>query len=234
MPRNPIVGAPGLGTARTATPKSVLHSTTGAMYLGNAAVLDGSESRDATNTSDVDKLQPGMCMGIITASGLWAPSFVGLTTAAYTSGGTSLTVAAATATELLRLCGATGTSEFVVIGAPSVSGTVAVTAATHSAISGTAITVTSLGVNKTAGSIIAVNDGRYTPRGILDTDYPVKVTNIDGDSVDQGLPRMLVGGFVDIDQIVNYPATANTTLVTWLKTQLETYGPWLFTDNFGV
>ena len=108
------------------------------------------------------------------------------------------------------------------------------TAATHSAISGTAVTVTSLGVNKTAGSIIAINDGRYTPRGILDTDYPVKVTNIDGDSVDQALPRMLIGGFVDIDQIVNYPATANTTLVTWLKTQLETYGPWLFTDNFGV
>ena len=89
-------------------------------------------------------------------------------------------------------------------------------------------------VKVVAGSIIAINDGRYTPRGILDTDYPVKVTNIDGDSVDQALPRMLIGGFVDIDQIVNYPATANTTLVTWLKTQLETYGPWLFTDNFGV
>jgi len=205
-------------------------------YLPNGATLDGSESRDPTNTGDLDELQPGLLMGIITASGLWAPSYVGLLTAAYTSGGVSLTVGAATAVELARLVGQTGTSELVCIGAPSAAGTVASTAFTHSAIDVVTgiITVTSLGVNKTSGAIIAVNDGRQTPLGAIATDYPVKVTDQDGTSVDTHLPSLMVGGFVDTDQIINYPAAANTTLTAYVQSRLRLAGAWTFSDTFGV
>ena len=230
------VGQPGIGTTRTATPRRILYNNHNAMYLPNAGTLDGSESRDATNTGDLDSLQPGIVLGKITSGGYWVPSFVGLTTAAYTSGGVSLTVGAATAVELNRLVGSSGTGEFYCIGAPTAGGTVAVTSCDHSAIdtSTGVITVTSLGVNKHSGSLIALVDGRHEPKGILGTDYPVKVTDADGTSVDQGLPRTLIGGFVQTAQIINYPAAANTSLIAWLKSQLRLNGMWTFTDDFGV
>lgn len=236
MAYNPIVGMPGLGTARTATPRRIMFSPQNPVWLPNGAVLDGSESRDPTNTGDLDQLQPGLLLGIISASGLWAPTIVGLTTAAYTSGGVTLTVAAATAVEMDRIAGQSGTSEFLCIGAPTATGTVASTAFTHSAINTTsgAVTVTSLGVDKHSGSFICRNDGRNTPLGFIGTDYPVKVTDQDSNSVDRHLPALLVGGFVDTDQIINYPASANTSLITWLKAQLRLAGPWAFADDFGV
>lgn len=236
MANNPIIGLPGLGAARTATWRRLLQDPTTAMYLGSAAVLDGSETRDPGNTGDVDKLRAGNVLGRITSSGLWVPAFVGLTQAAYTSGGTTLSVTAAAAVELDRLVGQSGTTELVCIGAPTAGGTVAVTAFTHSAINTSTgdITVTSLGVNKHSGAIVAVNDGRYTPLGILGDGYPIKVTDLDAASVDQLLHRVLIGGFVDVDQIINYPAAANTGLTAWLKAQLRLAGMWTFTDDFGL
>ena len=235
---NPTIGLPGIGSDQTATPRRILQQKDGEIYLANSAILDGSESRDSGNTGDLDKLRAGTFMGIITASGLWAPCFVGVLASAYTSGGTSLTVSAAQAVELDRLVGGSGTAELLAIGAPTAAGTVVATAFDHSAINVTTgvLTVTSLGVNKHADTLIAVNDGRQVPRGFIRDGYPVKVTDSSGVSVDQLLPGLLVGGFVDYGQQLPALAvpTTNTSLVAYIKVQLRLNGTWLFSDDFGV
>ena len=232
MPYDGLQRMPGIGSEKTYQHRPVLYSDQGVIRLPHVGTIDGSESNDATNTGYLTTLQPGLAMGKITASGLWAPAFVGLTTATYTSGGTTLTVGAATAVELARLVGQSGTSELVCIGAPTATGTVAVTAFTHSAIdtSTGAITVTSLGVNKHSGCLIGVNDGRYTPRGILDEGYGIKVIDQDATYVDVSLQSLIVGGFLDTDQVINYPAAANTGLISWLKSNIK--GLFAWKDDF--
>lgn len=232
MPYDGLQRMPSIGSEDTYQFRRVLWSDQNAMRLPHVGKIDASESNDPTNTGDLTTLQPGLCMGRITASGLWAPAFVGLTTAAYTSGGTTLTVAAATAVELERLVGQSGTNELVCIGAPTAGGTVAVTAFTHSAINTSTgdITVTSLGVTKHSGCLIGVNDGRYTPRGILDEGYGIRVVDNNANRVDVALQSLLVGGFIDTAQVINYPASANTGLIDWLKTNIK--GQYVWKDDF--
>lgn len=232
MPHDGLKRMPGIGTERTYVKRNVLYSDQNVVRLPHVGTVDGSESRDPTNTGYLTTLQPGLLMGKITASDLWVPAIVGLTTAAYTSGGTELTVAAATAVELERLVGQSGSSELVCIGAPTATGTVAVTPFVHSAIdtSTGVITVTSLGVNKHSGAYIAVNDGRYTPRGLIDEGYGLKVTDEDANVIDPALQSLLVGGFIDTDQVINYPAAANTGLISWLKSNIK--GQYIWKDDF--
>lgn len=227
---------PGIGTERSYQKRRVLFSHEAAVRLPHIGVIDASESGDPGNTSYVTTLRPGLLMGRITSSGLWAPSIVGAITGAYTSGGTSLTVSAAQATELARIVGQSGTAELVAIGAPTATGTVVATTFDHSAINTTSgvITVTSLGVDKHAGTWIAVADGRQTPLGILDEGYGQKVTDNDGNYVDARLQSLLVGGFIDTNQVINYPNTTNTSLSAYLKAQLRLKGTYLFNDDFGV
>lgn len=227
-----LARTPGIGTERTFQHRKVLYSPEGTIRLPHIGVIDASESRDPGNTGHVSTLRPGLLMGKITASKLWAPSIVGALAEAYTSGGTTLAVTAAQAVELARLVGQAGTNELVCIGAPTATGTIAVTVFTHSAIDTTTgdITVNSLGVNKHAGSWIAVNDGRYTPLGILDEGYGQKMTDVDGNDVDSQLQRLLVGGFIDTAQIINFPASANTSLNAWLKANIK--GQYLWSDEY--
>lgn len=225
---------PGIGTERTYQHRRVLHTDGGKVLLPHAGAIDGAQSRDPGNTP-VTVLRAGNVMGRITSSGLWAPAFVGALASAYTSGGTTLTVTAAQAVELDRLVGQSGTNKLVAIGAPTATGTVAVTAFTHSAIdtSTGAITVTSLGVNKHAGTIIAVNDGRYTPLGLLGEGYGVKVVDEDGTSLTTArLGELIVGGFIDTAQVPLYPAAANTSLQAWIKSNIK--GQYFWTDDYGV
>lgn len=234
--RDPIQGLPSIGTARTATPRRIIWQGSGVsspVYSGNF-VIDGSESRDSGNTGDLDVLRAGVLLGKITASGLYAPAFAGQITGDYTSGGTTLTVSAAQAVEINRLVGSSGSSELVCIGAPTESGTVAVTAFDHSAIdtSTGAITVTSLGVNKHAGSIIAVNDGRYVPRLVVGDTYGIKVTDSDDNSVDVSSGELLLSAALDTAKIVLYPDSSDTSLVAWVKEQMRLSGLWLFSDDF--
>jgi|GEM_PF-869615 len=236
--RDPINQLPGISSERTAQKRRLFIQSGGLnpITLTGFNVIDGSESRDPGNTGDLDVLRAGNVLGRITSSGLWAPAFVGQITGDYSSGGTTLTVSAAQATELERLVGQSGTNELVCIGAPTESGTVAITAFTHSAINTStgAITVTSLGVDKHAGSFIAVNDGRYTPLAMVPEGYGIKVTDIDGDSVDVDGHGLAAGGFVDTGQVVLYPDASDTSLIAWLKQQLRLVGVWMFSDDFGL
>lgn len=217
-------GRPGVLTPRAAQHRKVFLSQD-KLYLPAGRLIDGAQSRDPGNSGNVGALRPGLLMGQITSSGYYAPSVVGVLQSAYTSGGTSLTVTAAQATEIERLCGQAGTAELVAIGPPTANGTVAVTDITHSAIDTTTgvLTVSSLGANKVAGTLIARKDGRQLPRWIMpDLDFPVYVLDRDGASLATvECPLVPVFGVIDSSQILPvWPS--DTSIRTWIADQINT------------
>lgn len=226
-------GVAGLGTEKTYTPRSVLAGALGAMYLPQGRIIDGSKSRDPLNTGDLDVLRNGLLMGKITSGGKYAPSVIGKTTVAYdasATANTSLTVGAATAVEIVRRIGATGT--FKITGPPTAAGTVATETLTYSAVNTTTgvITITAGNADYVAGSFVRPTDGSETILGVLDEF--TKVTDPDGTSQDTRLARLLIGGIVDASQILNWPSDAS--LVAWVKAQLRATGyGWVFDDDFG-
>lgn len=229
----PHPGLPGVASGRQVTPRKVLVTDRGVQYIPGGVVIDGSKSGDPLNPDNVRHLRAGLLMGKITSGGKYAPAVLGVTTVAYTSGGTTLTVSAATATEIVRRIGSSGT--FKTTGPPTAAGTVAVTTTTFSAVNTTngAITVTSLGVDKVVGSVIQPTDGSETIRAIIADSrdaYGIRVIDEDNDSIDVPFPQPVVGGFLDASQIINYPADA--ALKTYIKAALNTYGNFLFDDNF--
>ncbi len=136
--------APGIGSIVTANMKA-LFTHRSETFLAQGRYIDGTKSRDPSNTTDVGTLQPGMVMGKI-AAGNYAPSIYGLTNGALTSAGTTLTLAtAAIGTEISRRKGATGT--FKMTGPPTAAGVVRTMTITYSAISSTSVTITAAGVN---------------------------------------------------------------------------------------
>lgn len=235
----PIVpGLPGFRAAVTSAYRRV--SVDGAMlFAALNRLIDGTKSRDPLNTGDVDRLQPGLVMGIVTASGKYAPSILGLTTGTtaqngtnYTSGGTSIAVAPATAVEIARRVGTSGNLNF--IGPPSAAGTVAVIQQAFSAVNTSTgvLTITSLGANLLNGSIVADTDGSHLPVTIVPDGYPLLVTDETATSIDNYFARLPIGGFLDTAKILNYPS--DSSLKTWLRTNLSTVsgGKFTFSDVF--
>lgn len=219
---------PGVGTTRTATPRKVLITDQGKIILPRGRIIDGSESRDPLNTGDVDVLRAGMIMGRIGSTGLYAPSIVGLSTADYTDNETTITCSEATATEVLRRVGADFSSnDVLIVGAPTATGVVATFSVTLTAITlnGAASTIETgdLNADIESGALICIDDGSYIPNLILGSEYGVKVTDIDNNSIDAPMREAIVGGFIDTNVLVNYPAVANTTLRQWLRTQLKSH-----------
>lgn len=138
-------GPPGIAAAVTANFKA-LFTHRSETFLAQGRYIDGANSRDPSNTTDVGTLQPGLVMGKISASGLYGASIIGLTGGAYSSG-TSLTLgSAAIGTEIVRRFGNSGT--FKLTGPPTAAGTVRTVTVTYSAISGTTATITAIGVNE--------------------------------------------------------------------------------------
>ena len=136
--------APGVGSIVTANFKA-LFTHRSETFLSQGRYIDGTKSRDPSNSTDVGVLQPGLVMGKITA-GNYAPSIYGVLNGALTSVGTTVTALAAVITELIRRKGATGT--FKITGPPTTAGIVRTLTATYSAASGTTATITALGVNE--------------------------------------------------------------------------------------
>jgi hypothetical protein len=217
------VGLPGIDSARSATWNNPMASEAGKL-LHPGGVIVSSISRDAQNTSDLGTLRGGVILGKITSGLEYAPSILGMTSANYTSGGTSLTVTTATAAEIVRRIGTSGT--FTLVGAPTASGTVVSATVTFSAVNtGTGVlTITNIGADKVAGCLVMPTDGSQTPLGMIGTPYGVRVLDIDGNAVDAFLDEFVVGGIFASERVVNWPAATNTTLVTWLLGQLNTYG----------
>ncbi len=115
---------PSLREVQTATPRLI--SLSGEVYREGGAIIIGTYSRDPLNTSNVDYLRAGLVMGTKTTGGKFAPSIIGVLASAYDKDGSFdevMTVSVATAVEIVRRIGATGS--FNVTGPPSAAGTVA-------------------------------------------------------------------------------------------------------------
>jgi hypothetical protein len=227
--------APGIRSDRTYTPREVLWSENGRQYLPAGVILDGSKARDALNTGDLSTLRPGMVLGKITSGGKYAPTILGVTTVAVLSGATTVTVSAATATEIVRRIGATGTNAIKVVGPPTAAGTVAATAVTHSAVNTTTgvITISATAVAIVTNSLITAADGSETPKGILNEF--LRCTDVDGNDLTAvQVGKMLVAGFIDEAQIINWPADTSTRtyLLDLLNTPKSACGPFLAKGNF--
>jgi hypothetical protein len=145
-------GLPGISTARAAELRNLLWSGAAKQLKPTGVILDGSLARDPLNTAYLSTLRCGLLLGKITATGLYAPSVLGVSTAAIASTGTSLTVSAATGVEIVRRLGASGT--FNLVGPAIASGVVKKQTLTYSGVSGTAVTVTAPGL--TASSCVQV------------------------------------------------------------------------------
>ena len=141
-----ITGMPGVSAERLVAFRRVFRGYA-EEWLPGGKTIDGSISRDPTNTGNTNVLQPGLVMGRAGAAGSsYAPSIYGLSTVALASSGTTLTAGAATIAEILRRKGATGT--FKITGPPAASGVVRTATATYSALGTTTATITALGANE--------------------------------------------------------------------------------------
>jgi hypothetical protein len=229
MPTTAVTGLPGPQTERLAQLRCVRKSGQNALYKTQGCIIDGTKSRDASNTGYLDVLQPGKVMGKITTGGKYAPSILGVTTVAYADNDTTLTVGAATAVEIARRIGSSGTATMKIVGPPSAAGTVASADITFSAVNQTTgvITLTDLNAAFVAGSFIMPKDGSETPVGLIDDGSGIKVTDDLGVSQDQSYGHLLIGGDLDSSQIIDWPS--DSSLVTWLKGQLNVTGNSNFT-----
>lgn len=238
MSFNLVAGTPGIKTTRTATPRKVLLGNNPLITWPGGKIIDGSKSRDTGHTGYLDILRPGTLMGRITATGKYAPCFMGQVATDYTSGGTSLSVGAACATEILRRVGSSGV--LTVVGAPTAGGTVAIHTVAFSAVNTSTgvLTITNIGANVDDGALVCAADGSHLPKAIIGDGYGIKVTDEDGNSVDvgwggefsqHGCP-MVLGGIVDVTMVPYWPAAEDTTLIAWIKAALCDH--MVFSDDY--
>lgn len=231
MPVTPILGRPGFGTATTISNGRVFRADEGKMYFPHGGSIDGTKSRYYGGGTNLFHLPPGLLMGQVTATKKWAPSILGVNQSAYTSGGTSVTVTAAQATEIVRRVGATGTLLYV--GPPSAAGTVASISKAYSAINTTTgvITTADLAANFVAGGFIMVADGTEVPRTVIDDGFGVSIPS---DGSDCDFPRIPTGGHLDVSKIIDYPT--DTSLIAWLKDKMAANGRglWTFSDEYSA
>lgn len=217
-----VLGLPGVRSDRQAQPRKILTSLAGALFAAGGGIIDGAESRDIGNSSDIDKLRAGLLMGRITSGGKWAPSILGVTDGAYSDGETNLEVTPATAVEIVRRIGATG--DLTVTG-PATAGTAVSSATkTYSAVNVTTgdITIADMDDDFISGSLVQAADGSETIRSLLVDQWGIKVTDRDGDDIDVPYAEILIAGQIDASQIINY--TSDAAIKAWIKTQLRVYG----------
>lgn len=221
MPISPVVpGMPGLRAAQTATPRLVFK--TGPQILPGGKMIDGVNSRDPLNTGNLNVLQPGVLMGKITSTSLYAPSILGTVSVAY-NGGTSLTVGAATAVELNRRVGGSGT--FKLVGPSVASGPIQIIVVTYSAINTTTgvITVTDPLLTFIIGSFVCPTDGSeniITCVPDMDSFTGILVTDTDGvTNLTVPFPQVPIGGLIQSSQIINWPT--DTSLQAYIRQSLR-------------
>ncbi len=239
---------PGIGPGSltlTSRMLFVMPTNEGDFYPGGK-IIDGAQSRDPGNTP-VTELRPGMILGKITSTdsgstvlpvvGLLAPSVIGtLSTAVTDTTNTHVTLTLASgAVELVRRLGASGT--IVLTGAPTATGVVASTSVAYSAVNQSTgvVTTSALGVALTAGTLVGANDGSAVPFTVLSGNlYPTRVVDVNGSNMaaaDALIP--ITNKPYLVDNIINYPAAANTTLITYIKSKIRVAVPGAeFSDDF--
>ncbi len=228
----PITGLPGIGSAKTSTPREILAGNAQlAEFLPGLRIVDGSKSRDPSNATDVDVLRAGTLLGKVTSGGKYAPSILGVLTAAAAASATSLTVSPAVATEIVRRLGTTGT--FKLTGPPAAAGTVATQTVTYSAVNTSTgvITCSAISAAAVAGSFVQPTDGSETILTLLANRWGVKTTDVNGTSTDTLEDQLLIAGHVKTANVVNYPS--DTSLIAFVKAALRVNCPAMtFDDSF--
>ena len=219
-------GKPGVTGNFTATTRQVFYSGREfAQFMAPPATVDGTASGNPSNAPYSWLLWAGMPMGRITASGKFATSIIGLSTAAVTTTATTLQATAAAATELQRRIGSTGT--LTLTGPPTAGGTVASSSVTFSAVNTStgAITITATGVAFVQGSMIQPADGSQAILTLLCEETGLQVVDaMHATRVDVLCARLLCGGgTINTAMIVDYPS--DTSLKTYVKSALRAGAP---------
>lgn len=225
-----IPGLPGVRAAKTAVHKRVFRGGYVPDILPQGRLVNGTKSRDTSNSVDVTVLQPGLLMGIVSASADYAPSILGVTTGAVVGGTTTtITAAAAVVTELVRRIGSTGT--FKLTGPPTAGGITVTETVTYSAASSTNITVTAPTNNFISGSFIQPSDGSETPITFIPDGYGIPVAEFDGTVLAQvQFPELPVTGVVEESQLIFWPS--DSSLRRWIVARLNDYNGGQFIFNF--
>ncbi len=223
-----ITGLPGIRSSKTANHKTVFRGSYIPDILPQGRVIDGLLSRDPTNTTTITNLQPGLLLGKVTATGYYAPSIIGPTTGAAAVGATTLTVGAATVTELVRRFGASGT--FTLLGPPAASGVVQSETVTYSAASGTTVTCTATVNPYISGAFILPADGSQEPLTFIPDGYGIPVADQDGSIVSTvQFAEMPISGCIQVAQLVNWPT--DTSLQAWIFARLNGVAGGHFTSD---
>jgi hypothetical protein len=118
------------------------------VYKPGGGLIKVAQTRDTGNTTSTGILRTGLMMAYNSTDKTYANWVIGVTTGALTGSGTSITVSAAAATELVRVVGSTGT--FTLTGPEAAAGTTRQMTVTYSAVDTTTgvITITALGTNQ--------------------------------------------------------------------------------------
>lgn len=218
----PILGRPGIGAALTAAYGRVFRADEFSGYFPHGGVFDGT-SRYYGGTTNLFQHPPGLMVGQVASTKKWKTTVIGTVQTAYTSGGTTLSLTAAQAVELARRVGSSGT--FTLKGAATAAGTLTSDTVTFSAVNQTTgdVTITDIGANRIAGSIVVSTDGSGTPRSFIPDGFGIEVPP---DSTDADFPRIPMMGTIDTAKILDYPT--DTTLQQWIKDSMCANGRCLF------
>jgi hypothetical protein len=219
-------GKPGVVGFFVSQPREVFFSGREfAQFWAPPVTVDGTNSSNPTNAPYTWLLWAGQLMGRITATGKYANSVIGLTSAATASGATSITTDVNTAAEIVRRIGASGT--FKLTGPPAASGVVATQVVTYSAVNTSTgvITVTATSAAAVSASLIQPTDGSESIVTLLcETDGLQVIDQTHTNRVDVFCGTLLAGGgTVNTGMIVNYPT--DPSLKTFVKSALRTYCP---------
>ncbi len=230
-------GKPGMLSTYTATPREIFSANRQfAQFIAAPVTIDGTLSGNALNAPYTWLLYAGTLLGKVTATGKYANSIIGLTSAAYAHGGgsnTTITTDVNTAAEIVRRIGASGT--FKLTGPPTSGGTVATQVVTYSAVNTStgAITITALSADAVSGSLIQPTDGSETIVTLLCDAWGTKVVDqLNSTRVDVFDSQLLAaGGTINTKVIVNYPS--DTSLIASIKMALKQTCPGVnFSDDF--
>ena len=229
----PITGIPGIRAVQVASPR-ILFKASSVLpdMLPQGKLIDGTKAADPLNGTNTDVLETGVLMGKISATGLYGASVLGVTTVANAIGDAIVTCSVATATELVRRIGTSGT--FTLTGPAVASGIVISATVTYSAVNLTTgvITCTALLNAFIAGSFIQPTDGSQTPITLIPDGYGIKVSDVNGVRQTVQFPIVPIGGLLLTSSIINYPT--DPSLINWLKVRLNSQnnGGFSFDDGY--
>ena len=230
-------GKPGVLPSYTATPREIFAANRSfAQFIAAPVTIDGTLSGNALNAPYAWLLFAGTLLGRVTATGKYANSIIGLTSAAYAHGGASngvLQTDANTAAEVLRRVGPAGTLQ--ITGAAPSGGALVTETITYTAVNTTTgqIAITPGTADLNAGALIQPTDGSQTPVTLICDAYGVRVADpLSGQRLDTFDAQLLAaGGTINTFVIVNYPPDGSVK--AYLKSSLRQTCPGVnFSDDF--